>query len=532
MKIRRDILWIAAALLFSCSCRLSFAQAANAGDIENHWARTDIETVVSLGIAGGYPDGFFKPEQMVTRAEFVKMLVTACWVEPVKENEQPAFVDVGQEYWAYTCVEAADAIGILAEKNSGRLFEPERIITRAEVAAMAGRLMANESLLDFPSAKDDRQNNWVATMKKEGIICGYPDRSLGEESGLTRAEACVIVLRIKNKLLTEQTERERRWIASYQSNDGYMPLDGSRREIIPYFGNLAEMAQLGQPVFNSGVKKYLEWNLSNLNYPDLFGLNGTIYDYRLEDGVLQSVYSYDSADSYAATLLSLVAGYYRSTGDLTFVRAHYGDLAAVAEVIVTLQDDDGLIWAKPDQQSKYLMDNCECYRGLKDWSFLLEEMGFEERSRLYDSKAGFIKDGILNRFWDQDRACFAWALDQAGGKFLPQPGQAYPGFFAQIYPATYGVIAPASEKAVLAYQKLNEELPGWANLELGDSFPWVILGYAAVIMEDLSNADRFLENCRNTYILNGRDYPWSTFEAAFYIRAGDALQKKITAGVD
>ncbi|MDD4238562.1 MAG: hypothetical protein PHT62_08400, partial [Desulfotomaculaceae bacterium] len=227
-------------------------------------------------------------------------------------------------------------------------------------------------------------------------------------------------------------------------------------------------------------------------------------------------------------LISLAAGYYRSSGDLTFIRAHYGDLATVSEVIVKLQDDDGLTWAKSDLQIKYLMDNCECYRGLKDWSYLLAEMGFEEQSDLYDSKAGLIKDGILNYFWDEDTACFAWAVDADGTKYLPQQGQAYPGFFAQIYPVTYGVVPPASEEAVLAYKRINEGVPNWALLEVGDSFPWAILGYAAVIMNDLSSADSFLGNCRSTYILTGRYYPWSTFEDAFYIRACDALRENIS----
>lgn len=528
MNIKKKISIIAIVLFFSSCFGISCARAAT-GDIEDNWAKKDIEMVLSLGIVEGYTDGLFKPDQMITRAEFVKMLVKAGWMEQVQIDE-PAFEDVGPEYWAYPYVQAAYAMGIVTGgENGGRSFEPERVITRAEVAAIAGRLLSAENYPGLSSVKDEEQNSWLAVMKKEGIFSGYPDGSLEEARGLTRAEACAVVLRIKDKLLKAQTDRERQWINSVQSKDGYMPMGGGRPDIIPYFGSLTEMAQLGQPAYLDGVKRYLEWSLSNLNYPDLWGLNGTIYDRRLVDGVLETVYSYDSADSYAATLLSLAAGYYRSTGDLTFIRAHYGDLATVAELVIKLQDADGLTRAKPDLPFKYLMDNCECYRGLKDWSFLLAEMGFQNSSGLYDSKAGLIKEGILNCFWDEDTTCFAWALDQNGGKSLPQPGQAYPGYFAQIYPVTFGVISPSSEEALLAYQKLNEEVPNWAELEVEDTFPWVILSYAAVTMDDLSSADRFLENCRNTYILNGRLYPWSTFEDAFYIRACEALREKITA---
>lgn len=528
MRFVKKVLLVAAFFVFSYVAWLPCAQASTVGDIENHWAKKDIETVINLGIAGGYPDKNFGPDQMITRAEFVKMLVTAGWLSLAKNNEQPTFEDVGSGHWVFPYVEAAAATGIVAgEGSTVRYFQPERVVTRAEVAALAGRLMAAEHLPGIPAAGDARPNNWTAVMKKEGIIFGYPDGSLGEDSGLTRAEACAVVLRLKEKLLAAQTDRERKWITTAQSKDGYIALSGDRPDIIPYFGNLTEMAQLGQTEYLGGVKKYLEWSLSNLNYPDRWGLNGTIYDRRLEGGVARSVYSYDSADSYAATLLSLTAGYYISSGDINFIREHYRELSIVSEIIITLQDTDGLTWAKTDKQFKYLMDNCECYRGLKDWSYLLAQLGFKEQSDLYESKAEFIKKGILEQFWDQDTASFAWAVGLDGGKCLASPGEAYPGFFAQIYPVTFGVISPSSEKAMLAYQKLNGELPRWAELEVGDSFPWAILGYAAVIMDDLAGADRFLANCRSTYILEDHHYPWSTFEDAFYIRACDALRENI-----
>jgi len=45
-------------------------------------------------------------------------------------------------------------------------------------------------------------------------------------------------------------------------------------------------------------------------------------------------------------------------------------------------------------------------------------------------------------------------------------------------------------------------------------------------------ADHFLKNCRSAFISKDRYYPWSTFEDAFYIRACDALQNGIKAGLN
>lgn len=523
--------FVVALFLSSFSCGAAYAQQSR-GDVESNWAEGAVETVLNLGIAQGYPDEFFDPDQLITRAEFTRMIVEAGWVTPAQKNGEPAFQDVGREHWAYSYVEAAAAAGIVAgEGNPGRCFEPDRAIARGEAAAIAGRLMAGEHLPGVPVNEAGRNYDWIAVMKESGVFYGYPDGSLGENGYLTRAEACAVVLRVKGKLLAAEAGRERWWIASFQSPDGYIAMAGGRQDIIPYFGNLTGMALTARPEYQDGIKKYLEWSLANLNYPDRWGLNGTIYDRRLEGSVLQSVYEYDSADSYAATLLTLAAGYQHSAGNLDFIREHYRDLSTVAEVITTLQDSDGLVRAKPNLPVKYLMDNCECYRGLKEWSSLLAGLGLKELSDLYDSKAELIKKGILEQFWDENAAGFAWAVDRDGRKYLPVAGNSYPGFFAQVYPVVFGVISPASGKAILAYQKLNEELPDWAGLDMGDPFPWAVIGYGALLMDDLPRADQFLKNCRSSYIIKGRPYPWSTFEDAFYVRTCDTLREKLEAGL-
>ncbi len=525
MRFQKYFFLIGVTLFILFCSGLFCTQVSAASDTENHWAKKEIETVLKLGIAKGYPDGSFRPDQPITKAEFVTMLIDAGWVEPVLEGKQPVFKDVGPESWDYPSIETAAAAGILEGEGSPEsYFEPDQAVTRAEMADMTGHLMAEERVL---ATEDTHQNNWLTVLEKEGILYGYPDGSLGEDNSLTRAEACVVILRLKDKLLGGEIDKERQWIATNQSPTGYIAMTEGDSGIKPYYGNLAEMAQMGQMEYFNGVKKYLTWYLSNLNSKDSYGLSGTIYDQRLDDGVAQSVYTYDSADSYAATLLSLASSYCLSSGDVDFIKEHYHDLSTVSDVITTLQDSDGLIWAKPNSNFKYLMDNCEDYRGLKDWAHLLDVLGFKDQSAVCDEKAELIRKGILKYFWDEDTESFAWAVDQNGKKSLALPGQAYPGILCQIYPITFGVITPTDVKAVLAYKKLNAGLPHWADLEVGDPFPWAILGYAAVTMDDLSQADSFLQNCRSDYILKDHHYPWSTFEDAYYIRACDALQEKI-----
>ncbi|OPY56874.1 MAG: Cellulosome-anchoring protein precursor [Pelotomaculum sp. PtaU1.Bin035] len=532
MLKKKNIFFTVVLLICLSTNWISPAGASPAGsDIENHWAEKAIEMVLDLGIAGGYPEEFFLPEQPVTRAEFVKMIVAAGWVLPAISGAGQTYKDVGREHWAYPFVEAAVAAGIVkASEDPERYFEPDRAIARGEMAAMAGRLLACTRQPEI-AAEGGLSNNWPALMLGSGIFYGYPDGTFGEGNSSTRAEACAVILRLKDRLLAVEAEREREWISTTQSPEGYFALSGGRTDVIPYFCNLTGMALCGDPQSLDRVKRYLDWNFSRLNYPDRWGLNGTIYDYRQEGDLLVSVDRYDSADSYAATLLTLAADYQASSNDLSFIREHYRELSSVEELIITLQDSDGLIWAKTDLKIKYLMDNCECYRGLKNWARVLDVLEYKELSALCDQKAEMIKTGIIEQFWDEDKSCFAWAVDQAGIKHYPVPGQSYPGIFAQIYPVTFGVIPPASEIAVQAYQKLNNELPSWPGLEVGDPFPWAILGYAAAVMSDLPRAGVFLKNCRTTYIGSGRGFPWSSFEGAFYARACDSIRNRIKDGL-
>ena len=53
------------------------AQPGTLTDISGHWAENNIRELVALGAIGGYPDGTFKPDNNITRAEFVTILVKA-----------------------------------------------------------------------------------------------------------------------------------------------------------------------------------------------------------------------------------------------------------------------------------------------------------------------------------------------------------------------------------------------------------------------------------------------------------------------
>jgi len=102
---------------------------------KGHWATPFISSVKSAGIIKGYPDGSFRPEQFVTRAEMVKMVLAAIDLE-TESYDLSGFKDRG--HWADSYIAAAVRVGIINGYPDGT-FRPDNYITRAEAAKVIAK---------------------------------------------------------------------------------------------------------------------------------------------------------------------------------------------------------------------------------------------------------------------------------------------------------------------------------------------------------------------------------------------------------
>ncbi|MGE5543270.1 MAG: S-layer homology domain-containing protein, partial [Bacillota bacterium] len=125
-------------------------------DAQGHWAEGPIAALYSAGVICGYPNGLFRPQGAVTRAEFVKMTITSRRGagEGVEAGTDPPddsgggpgaampggeFTDVADTEWYEPYVDAAVTAGILAPADYGGVFAANTPITRREVAVMLVR---------------------------------------------------------------------------------------------------------------------------------------------------------------------------------------------------------------------------------------------------------------------------------------------------------------------------------------------------------------------------------------------------------
>lgn len=104
---------------------------------DDYWAKKPIEYLATLGIMGGYPDMTFRPERVLTRAELAAILVKAKGLE-VKKGEKSGFEDVRTRDWYAPFVKAAVDREYM-EGYPDQTFRPNQKVSRAEAALIFAR---------------------------------------------------------------------------------------------------------------------------------------------------------------------------------------------------------------------------------------------------------------------------------------------------------------------------------------------------------------------------------------------------------
>ena len=169
-------------------------------DIAGHWGETSIIKASCRGIVQGYSDSSFGPDRRVSRAEFTVMLAGLFQWEGAETAL--LFGDMaGKNHWAKQAIAQAAAFGIVSGYPDGN-FRPEATITRAEMAVMIAKALKLPTDTDLPTTFADHADisAWargaVASIHQLGIIIGRSDNRFVPGGAATRAEATVMLLRI------------------------------------------------------------------------------------------------------------------------------------------------------------------------------------------------------------------------------------------------------------------------------------------------------------------------------------------------
>ncbi len=138
MNMKKLIATALAVVMIFGLVSVGFAATSEFPDIEGYEFEAEVRRLASLGVIAGYPDGTFRPEEAVTRAEFAKMIVVMLGLENaanLMKGQAVSFSDVPATHWASGYINVAEMKGVVNGYPDGT-FKPEGSITYAEALKM------------------------------------------------------------------------------------------------------------------------------------------------------------------------------------------------------------------------------------------------------------------------------------------------------------------------------------------------------------------------------------------------------------
>ncbi|AZN43255.1 S-layer homology domain-containing protein [Paenibacillus albus] len=173
---------------------------------DNYWALTAIKDLADRGVIGGYPDGKFRPNKVVTRAEFAKIMMLASGAK-AKKVTKSTFADLQPTDWETPFVEASKTYLNGYKLTNGKLiFKPDSPAIREDIAVALVKLkgydkthLPDQSMLqamfkDFTGISKYARN-YVAIAVESGIASGFPDETFRPQQPVTRAQAASMLWR-------------------------------------------------------------------------------------------------------------------------------------------------------------------------------------------------------------------------------------------------------------------------------------------------------------------------------------------------
>ncbi|MEH2372750.1 fasciclin domain-containing protein [Nostoc sp.] len=178
----------------------------NLSDVSSdYWARPFIQALADNNVIAGFPDGTFRPNQAVTRAEFAALIQKAFGSQNrVRQLSAGGFSDVPTGYWAASAIQSAYETGFLAG-YPGNVFLPNQQIPRVQgIVALANGLGlttsstgASSDLSTYYTDASSIPNyavNSVTAATQSNLVVNYPDiKQLNPQQPLTRAEAAALL---------------------------------------------------------------------------------------------------------------------------------------------------------------------------------------------------------------------------------------------------------------------------------------------------------------------------------------------------
>ena len=203
--MRKVSIMVMLLLIILLSVSIAYAKAFN--DIfEGHWAYEYVNNLSDSGVINGYEDGSFRPNNNVSRAEFIKLITSADKGEEYFEYErQHSFA----RNWYDVYMNYALSNGFLTKEIG--YGNPNDLITRKEMIVILGKVAKANHLINYKKVKDapfkDIKNvfekdelEFVNYSYSSELIKGYEDGTFQPLKNMTRAEVATVIYNFVKKV--------------------------------------------------------------------------------------------------------------------------------------------------------------------------------------------------------------------------------------------------------------------------------------------------------------------------------------------
>ncbi|MDZ7961993.1 MAG: S-layer homology domain-containing protein [Aulosira sp. DedQUE10] len=167
-------------------------------DLGGHWAAAYVEALVSKGLISGFPDGSFKPNSPITRAQYAAIIAKT--FPPPSSNKASNFTDVKPDFWAASAISRAANMGFISGFPDGT-FRPGQNLTKIQaIVSIVNGLKWSGGNPNVLSVYGDRAQipsyatNAVAVATQKLLVVNYPKaEQLEPLRDISRAEIAAII---------------------------------------------------------------------------------------------------------------------------------------------------------------------------------------------------------------------------------------------------------------------------------------------------------------------------------------------------
>lgn len=188
MNFKKILSTLMAFILLFTSINLPVSAASDSfDDVKGHWAEKNINWSQEKGLVKGYPDGEFKPEGKITKAEFITIINNFMKAEKGRDFK---FKDVKKSDWYYE--EVRKAVNYYLQDED--YFRGDEYINRDEASKLiaAAYGLKEVELNKFKDSDEIVNKGAVGSLVAAKILNGYPDGTFKPKNSITRAEASKI----------------------------------------------------------------------------------------------------------------------------------------------------------------------------------------------------------------------------------------------------------------------------------------------------------------------------------------------------